>query len=442
LAVAPYRKAVALPKSQGRLRQSFAALAFPEYRAFAASLLLTSLGVQLIQAAILWQVYELTGSEVALGLTGLARAVPHIILSLVGGVFADRVNRVRLIQTGQVANGILIFVLAGLTIAGSVEVWHLYVITLLNGGFTAVTQPARSAIIPWLIPREKLTNAVALNSTISQTSQITGPALAGVLIGVVGLGPVYVINGIVYVAAMLTIFGVKVPKLVVDASESPWQSFAGGLRFVRSRPVITSLLALDLGQTILASYRALLPVFADRLGVGASGYGFLSAAPGVGSVLGSAFILSLGDMKYKGVYTIFGVLANCATVIMLAVSPWYSLAIIASVLNGATNSVQAIPRNSAIIAISPDAMRGRVEAYRSMLAGGGTPLGYALSGVLAAALGPPLALIAGSIACCALVAGIAGTRKELRDPYLGSETAPDPPGAGLGQGADAAKAPS
>lgn len=407
------------------MRQSFAALAFPEYRSFAISLLLTSMGVQLIQAAILWQVYELTGSEVALGLTGLARAGPHILLSLVGGVFADRVNRVRLIQTGQVANGIIILILAGLTIAGSVEVWHLYLITVLNGGFTAITQPARSAIIPWLVPREKLTNAVALNSTISQSSQITGPALAGVLIGVVGLGPVYVLNGLIYVMAMLAIFGVKVPKIVVDAAESPWQSFAEGLRFVKSRPVITSLLALDMGQTIFASYRALLPVFADNLGVGASGYGLLSAAPGVGSVIGSGFIMSLGDMKHKGIYTIVGVLANCVSVVMIAVSPWFWLAIVASVLNGATNSIQAIPRNSAIIAISPDALRGRVEAFRSMLAGGGPPLGYALSGALAAVLGPALALIAGATTCAALVGGIAFTRKELRDPYLGSADAPD-----------------
>ena len=414
----------------GRLGQAFAALAFREYRAFAASLLLTSLGVQLIQAAILWQVYELTGSEIALGLTGLARAGPHILLSLVGGVIADRVNRVRLIQSGQVANGVLVIVLAGLTIAGSVEVWHLYVITLLNGAFTAVTQPARSALIPWLIPREKLTNAIALNSTISQTSQITGPALAGVLIGLVGLGPVYVLNGLVYVLAMLVIFGVKVPRLVVDAAESPWQSFTEGLRFVKHRPVITSLLALDMGQTILASYRALLPVFADNLGVGAGGYGLLSAAPGAGSVMGSAFIMSLGDMKYKGLYTVFGVLANCASVIMLALSPWFSLAILASVLNGATNSIQAIPRNSAIIAISPDALRGRVEAFRSMLAGGGPPLGYALSGALAAALGPAMALVAGALACSALVGAIASYRKELRNPYLGSAGAP--PGSETG----------
>ncbi len=114
---------------------------------FAASLLLTSFGAQLLQTAIFWQVFELTGSALLLGLTGVARAVPHIILSLVGGVAADWVNRLRLIQSGQVANAVLVFALAALTLAGSVEVWHLYLITVLNGGFTALTQPARTAII-------------------------------------------------------------------------------------------------------------------------------------------------------------------------------------------------------------------------------------------------------------------------------------------------------
>src|SRR5690606_17872321 len=184
-----------------RLSEAFVALSHGPYRQFSASLLLTSLGVQLLQTAILWQVYELTGNALLLGLTGLARAAPHIILSLIGGVAADRVNRVRLIQSGQLVNGILVFALAALTLAGSVEVWHLYAITVLNGAFTALTQPARTALIPWLIPRDRTVHAIGLNSTIQQSSQIAGPAIAGVAIGVVGLGAVYVLNGLFYVLA-------------------------------------------------------------------------------------------------------------------------------------------------------------------------------------------------------------------------------------------------
>ena len=410
--------------SQSRLALAFAALEHGAYRRFAASLLLTSFGAQLLQTAILWQVFELTGSALLLGLTGVARAVPHIILSLVGGVAADRVNRLRLIQSGQVANAILVFALAALTLAGSVEIWHLYLITVLNGGFTALTQPARTAIIPGLIPREKLVNAIALNATITQTSQIGGPAIAGLAIGIVGMGSVYLLNGIFYVLAMIALIAILVPPVVERAKETPWRSFLDGLIFVRQKPVIVSLLSLDVAATGLGSYRALLPIFAASLGVGAAGFGLLSAAPGVGSLIGSALILSLGDMKYKGLYTVFGVLAYCVALVLLAAAPWFFLALIAAGLLGATNSVQMIPRNSAIIAISPAEMRGRVEAFRSMLAGGAPPLGYTLSGGLAAVLGASLAVILGAAACAAVVAGIGATRKELHDPNLGAEPYP------------------
>jgi MFS family permease len=257
---------------------------------------------------------------------------------------------------------------------------------------------------------------------VTQTSQIGGPALAGVLIGVVGLGPVYVLNGAFYLFAMLALLAVNVPATVVKEGESPWRSFLDGLVFVRRKPVITALLGLDLCETLFGGYRALLPIFADNLGVGVGGYGLLSAAPGVGSVMGAALILSLGDMRYKGMYTVFGVLGYCVALVMLALTPWFWLALIAAALLGTTNSVQAIPRNSAIIAISPDNLRGRVEAFRSMLAGGGPPIGYTLSGAAAAALGPAIALTGGAVICAALVVLIAATRKELRDPYLGSTT--------------------
>ena len=406
--------------SPSRLSLAFSAMQYGAYRRFAISLLLTSLGVQLLQASILWQVYELTGSALALGLTGLARAGPHIALSLIGGVAADRVNRVRLIQIGQVANGTLVILLAGLTLSGHVDVWHLYAVTFLNGSFTALTQPARSAIIPWLIPRPKLVNAVALNSTITQTSQITGPAFAGLAIGLAGLGPVYVCNGIFYLLAMVAIMAVKVPTMPKESVDSPWRSFREGLTFVRSKPVILSLLSLDVAQTVFGSYKALLPIIATNLGAGAAGYGLLSAAPGIGSVVGSGFIMSLGDMRYKGLFTVFGVLGYCASLALLAGSPWFILAFIPAGMLGACNSIQAIPRNSAIISIAPDELRGRVEAFRSMLAGGGPPLGDALSGALASMLGPAMALVAGAMTCATIVSGIGFSRKELRDPYLGS----------------------
>jgi hypothetical protein len=134
--------------------------------------------------------------------------------------------------------------------------------------------------------------------------------------------------------------------------------------------------------------------------------------------------MSLGDMRYKGLFTVFGVLGYCMALALLAGAPWFVVAFIPACLLGTFNSIQAIPRNSAIISIAPDELRGRVEAFRSMLAGGGPPLGDALSGALASVLGPSMALVAGAMTCATVVSGIGLSRKELRDPYLGSAVDP------------------
>jgi MFS family permease len=406
--------------SRSGLRVAFGALSHRDYRRFALSLFLTSIGVQLIQTAIFWQTYVLTGSALLVGLTGLMRAGPHIVLSMFGGVAADRMDRVRLIQAGQIGNAVLVVALAYVSFTGDVAVWHLYLVTALNAAFSALTQPARTALIPALIEPGRLVNAIALNATIGQFAQIAGPALAGIAIAKFDLGPVYLINAALYLAAMASIAGIRVPMARAAVLESAWRSFVEGLDFVRTKPVILSLLLLDVGATLFGGYRALLPVFAESLGVGAAGFGLLSAAPGVGALLGAGFILSRGDMKYKGLYTIFGVLAYCAALVVLALSPWFILALVASALLGTTNSVQMIPRNTVILTISPDALRGRVESFRSMLAGGAPPLGYLLSGALAAAFSPAAALVVGALTCTVMVGGIATWSRELRERDLGT----------------------
>ncbi|MEX2446222.1 MAG: MFS transporter [Dehalococcoidia bacterium] len=408
-----------MSRSTPRLSNALASLAFVDYRRFAASLLLTSLGAQLVQTAVLWHVYEVTGSALLLGLTGLARAAPHIVLSMAGGVVADRVDRVRLIQAGQVANAILIALLALVTLTDAVETWHLYVATFLNSAFTAVTTPARTALIPRLVPQHNLVNAVALNATISQISQIVGPALAGAAIALGGTSSAYLVNGALYFAAMVAIIGIRAVTRAEATTTTPWRSLVEGMQFVVRRPVIISLLALDVAETALGSYRALLPIIVANLGVGAGGFGLLSAAPGVGAVVAAVFMLSLGDMRYKGLYAVGGVLAYCVALVGLALSPWFAGALIAAALLGATNTVQMIPRNAAILTMSPDALRGRVEAFRTMLAGGAPSIGYTTSGALASALGAPLALVLGAFGCAAVVIGLAAGHRELRERDLG-----------------------
>ena len=402
------------------LVRAFSSLQYDGFRRFASSLLLTSLGLQLLQIAILWQIYEMTGSALLLGLSGLARAAPHMILSLAGGVLADRLNRVYLVQAGQLANAVVLLFLAFLVLTDSVIVWHLYAVTLMNSAFSAVTQPSRTALIPSLVPKTNLVNAIALNATVGQTSQIVGPALAGITISYIGLEYTYFMSGLLYLLAMIAILGIRVPDALAQSHDNPWSSFVQGLSFVWSRPVIISLLLLDVWATALGSYRALLPIFAEALGTGATGFGILSAAPGIGSLAGAGFMLSLGDMRYKGLYTVFGVLAYSGALVLLALSPSFFFALIAAGLLGMTNAVQMIPRNSVILGISPDNLRGRVEAFRSMMAGGAPPLGYTLSGALAALIGAQVAVLIGAIACGVLVIVVSVMDPTLRDRDLGS----------------------
>tara|TARA_B100001123_G_scaffold14680_2_gene16685 strand:- start:11159 stop:12433 length:1275 start_codon:yes stop_codon:yes gene_type:complete len=409
-----------MPQQNSDLLTSKNSLRYSGFRRFAASLLLTSLGGQLLQIAILWQVYEITGSALLLGLSGLARAAPHMILSMVGGVLADRLNRVYLVQAGQLGNATVLSVLAFLVLTDSIVVWHLYAVTLLNSAFSAITQPSRTALIPSLVPHRNLVNAIALNATIGQISHIAGPALAGFTIAYIGLESTYFISGVLYLSSMIAIVGIRVASTSTTNLESPWHNFTQGMAFVWSKPVIISLLLIDVGATTLGSYRALLPIFAEALDAGAAGFGILSAAPGIGSLIGAGVMLSLGDMKYKGLYTVFGVLFYSVALVMLAISPSFFVAILATGLLGMANTVQVIPRNSVILGISPAQLRGRVEAFRSMVAGGAPSLGYTLSGGIAAMLGAPIAVLIGAVSCGLLVTMIGVSHSTLRDKDLGA----------------------
>jgi MFS family permease len=414
-----------MARGNAGLRDAFGALAYPDYRRFAVSLLLTSVGAQFLLTAIFWQIFVLTESPLQLGLIGLARAVPHMVFSLVGGVIADRSNRVRIIQIAQLGNAVLVCALAVLTFTGGVQVWHLFALTFLNSSFTAVMQPARSAVVPMLIPSDRLVNGIALNATIQQISQIAGPALAGLVIAAVNLETTYAVNSAVYLLAVAVIVGIRTPSTPPATREHPWRSFVEGLKFVRGKPVILSLLVLDLGATVFGSYQALLPVFADRLGVGAFGYGWLGAAPGIGALVGASFIMSRGNMRYRGMYTLFGVLAYCVALAILPLAPWYWLALVATAMLGTTNAIQMVPRNTTILTVTPNSLRGRVEAFRSMLSGGGPSLGFMLSGAAASAFGPVVAVLGGAAACAVLVGIVGLTRHELRDPELGQVPAED-----------------
>jgi MFS family permease len=411
------------------LRRAVAALEHRNFRLFYCALLVAGIGGQLQTFANLLQIYELTGSPLHLGLTGLARAIPVIALSLVGGVVADRVDRIRFTMVCQAAVGLFSAALGVLTLVGAVDVWHIYLFTFLGGAAMALNHPAQSAVIPNLVPRHHVLNAVALNSTVRQSSVVVGPMLGGILIAAFstsettanGFGETYLINGLAHVLTVGLMALIHVGPVAARPAQSAIDGLTEGLQFVRRRSIILVLLGADSAETLFGRYQAMLPIIAANVGAGATGLGLLSAAPGLGSLAGAMFIMSLGDIRYKGLVVIGSLLAYSAALVLLALSPWFMVSLAACFLLGMFDSLQATPRNAVIQLVTPDDLRGRVASFQGMLTTGLPSLGQALLGALGAVVGVPVAMIAGAATNAAVQVGLVATQKELRAPDLGAE---------------------
>ncbi len=406
------------------LRLAVVALQHPGYRMFYIALLVAGIGGQIQTFANVLQVYELTGSALAIGLTGLARAVPVIAFSLMGGIIADRVDRLKFSMVAQGLAGSFSLALALLTWTNLIDVWHIYLFTFLVSAVQALNVPARTALIPNLVPRHHLLNAIALNSTVWQSSNILGPTIAGFSIAALGYVPTYLISGLAQMVTIGALATIRIGRVTARSKESPIQGLIGGLSFVRRRSIILVLLAADVGETLFGRFQALLPIIAVSIGTDAAGLGILSAGPGVGSLVGATMIMSFGDFRYKGLVVIGGILAYCAALVLLALSPWFLLSLLATFLLGLFDSVQSTPRNSVIQLVTPDELRGRVSSFQSMLTSGVPPLGQALNGAIASIIGAPAALILGAGLCAAAQLGLVSTQRELRAPELGAEEEP------------------
>ncbi len=411
------------------LRRAVVALQYPDFRLFYLALVVAGVGSQIQTTANIWQISEMTGSPLLVGLTGLARAIPVIGLSLIGGIIADRVDRRRVIMLGQTVSSLLALALAVLTVTGLIQVWHIYATTLLSGLVMALATPARTAVIPNLVPRHHLLNAVALNSTVYQISNILGPAIGGLIIAVVGLGATYFVNGGAYLASLAALALMVIGPVAGAPRESAWRSLVAGLAFVRRTSVIPALLGTDAAATFFGHYRVLLPFIAASLGMGPEGFGLLLAAPGVGALVGAAGVMSLGDLRHKGLVAVTAILGYCGALVLLALSPWFPLSLLVAGGLGLFDSIQATSRNTVIQAITPDEMRGRVSAFQQTLTNGMPSLGQTYAGAVASIFGPAAALISGATACATIVFGIAASRGEIRKRDLGAEPAEEIPQA-------------
>ena len=403
----------------------FAALQHRNFRLLWLGQLISFSGSMMQQAAILWHVSLLVPADrrgLALGIVGLVRVGPIVVFSLLSGVVADALDRRRLMMVTQVSAALVAVALAVLAFSGLAVVWPVYLLAALGAAAGAFDGPARQALIPNLVPREHLANALSLNQIMFQSASVLGPSIGGVLIASLGVGWAYLFNAVSFLFVLVALVLMRdVP--VIDASERAAASFGAareGLRFVFSSPIIRATMLLDFAATFFASATALLPIFAqDILHVGANGYGWLYAAPSVGSLLAGAIMIRAVDrIERRGVVLLSAITAYGLATVAFGLSRVFWVSFFCLAMTGAADAVSTVLRSIIRQLMTPNRLRGRVTSVNMIFFMGGPQLGELEAGVVANWKGAPFSVITGGvgtlIATVVVAAGVPALRQYQR----------------------------
>ena len=400
------------------------ALHHRKFRLLWIGLAISIAGSQMQVWALLWHIRTLTDQPIALGGIGLARIVPIIAFSLVGGAVADTLNRRLVLFITQSAMALTALALAWLTFQGRIELWHIYALTAIQAVAIAFDLPARQALVPNLVPGRDLPSAFSLQSIAFQTGSILGPALSGLVIAYWGQPYTYLINAISFLAVILALVAIgPVPQKVQagERVEISLRSIAEGVHFILAQPIILSSMLLDFFATFFSSANTLMPIFArDILGVGAVEYGWLSAAQSIGAVIAALVISQIDEIRRQGPIFLASVVAFGLATIAFGLSRTVLLAMLALVLVGASDSVSTIIRNTIRQLQTPDHIRGRMTSINQVFFLGGPQLGEVEAGTVAQIFGAPFAIVSGGVGCILAVVWIARRWPQLLH-YNGDE---------------------
>ncbi|WGL52473.1 MFS transporter [Nocardioides sp. BP30] len=378
---------------------------------------LSQIGTRGTLAANLYQVYELSGSLAQTGLVGAAQAVALLVLSPLGGVYADRLDRRRLLQCSQGVALVVAVAITALSLVGSITTWEVLVSVVLTSAAATFDQPARNALIPALVPAAQLPQAFALLNPSRELAVLLGPALAGVLIALHGPGLVYLLDAATYGLLILALGLVRVAQLPgAPRSQSVWHQIGEGFAFVRRRRIVWMMMSLDLSATLFSSYRVVLPALAvHRLHIGPAGYGLLSSAPSLGALVATYTVFRVvGRSRRLGTVLLTSTVAYGLSAILLARAGVVPVAILALLLLGACDAMATTIRQAAVQLETPHEMRGRVSAIYQMASKGGPALGDTLMGSAAATLGPATSLVLGGVLTIAYVGAFLGSDNPVR----------------------------
>lgn len=377
----------------------FIALKIKNFRNYQLGAFISEIGNQMQTVAVAWQVYEITKSPAALGLIGVANFLPIIFFSLIGGLVADKMNRKSLFLISLTTQTILALTLFILTFSHLISPFWIYIILFLIATAQSFSIPVRQSVAPNLVPKEYLMNALSLGTLQYQSAILIGPAIAGFLIGGVGVTGVYFLNAISFLFFIAAILSIKVPFQKHNKEEVEFSLSAIGqaVKFTLSTPILYSTMILDFLATFFGEAEMLMPVFAkDVLHVGASGLGLLYSAPAIGGVIAGLLVASLHQkMKHQGRAILVSVMLYGAATIGFGLSKILPISLLFLVLVGFGDMVSTIIRNTIRQVIIPDYLRGRMTAITRIFFQGGPQLGEIEAGFLAKAIGAPATMVIG-----------------------------------------------
>jgi MFS family permease len=364
--------------------------------------LISAAGTQMQIVAVAWQVYLLTHSAVALGAIGLVQAIPRLLLSLVGGVFADVLDRRKLLIVIEVTMAAMSAVLALCTFFQVINIYIIYAVVLVAASVSAFEFPTRQAIIPTLVPRTQLAGAVSLSMVMMQLTTVIGASLGGFVIAWLGVVNTYWIDVISYFVVIGSLLVMVVPRIPAEKrAQAGMGALLDGIQFLKAHPIILAVLSLDFFAMFFGSPKALLPVYAsDILHVGPQGLGILTAATAIGAVALTPFTGRINRIARQGLSVVLAIIIWGLCVIAFGLAPgplWLSVLFLAGA--GAADMISMILRGLIIQLTTPDEFRGRISSVNAMFVIGGPMLGQFESGLVAGFSTPQFSVISGGTAC-------------------------------------------
>jgi len=372
-------------------------------------------GSQMQQVAVVWQLYLLTRSPLALGMLGFFRIAPIAVFALGGGVLADALDRRRLMLVTQTLLALVSVAFAILSHTQRTTPAAIYALSFVAGAATAFDNPARQALVPRLVDSEQLPNALSLYVTTFQIAMVAGPSIGGALLATSGPTAIYVLDVLSYAAVIGALLSMEHRQTGRGVSQINAGAALDGLRFIRRSPLIWSTMLLDFIATFFAGSLLLLPIFADQLlQVGPRGLGLLYAAQPVGAALMGVGLSSFPPLRRQGAALLWAVAVYGAAVALFGVSRWFWLGFVLLAISGAADTVSAVIRNIVRQTQTPDELRGRMSSVNMVFFMGGPQLGEVEAGVVAKLFGARVSVVSGGILCIAAAAAAAALIPPLR----------------------------